>query len=89
MHGNVAELVLDCWHSNYKGAPTDGAARTAPQRGRGNVDENSNCAQHVVRGGAWFLVVRSTRSSDRAFLDGVYYGPLIGFRVARELERRQ
>ena len=85
MHGNVAELVLDCWHSNYKGAPTDGAARAAPQRGGGNVDEDSNCAQHVVRGGAWFLVVRSTRSSHRAFLDGVYYGPLIGFRVARSL----
>lgn len=28
MHGNLWELVEDCWHRNYKkGAPTDGSAR--------------------------------------------------------------
>ena len=26
MHGNVWELVQDCWHSSYRGAPADGSA---------------------------------------------------------------
>ena len=28
MHGNVWELVEDCWSENYDGAPVDGSART-------------------------------------------------------------
>ena len=85
MHGNVMERLLDCWHSNYGRAPTDGSARTVPQRGA-DVDDNGDCTQHVVRGGAWITVVPSTRSSKRLFFNEVYYGPLIGFRVVRELD---
>ena len=29
MYGNVWEWVADCWHNNYKGAPTDGSAWTS------------------------------------------------------------
>ena len=29
MHGNVQEWVQDCYHDNYKGAPTDGSAWTS------------------------------------------------------------
>lgn len=41
MHGNVWELVEDCWHSNYKNAPPDSRAWIEP-----------SCTEHVVRGGS-------------------------------------
>ena len=56
MHGNVWEWVEDCWHKNYKGAPTDGRAST------------SGCGSDVravVRGGAWFSYSRLLRSAGR------------------------
>jgi formylglycine-generating enzyme required for sulfatase activity len=42
MHGNVWEWCQDTWHSNYKGAPTDGRAW---------IDNNNQW--RVVRGGSW------------------------------------
>ena len=46
MLGNVYEMLLDCYHIGYKGAPTDGSPRTEPGRGwirfqrrLGGVDE--------------------------------------------------
>ena len=43
MHGNVWEWVEDCWHKNYKGAPTDGSAWTS----------GGDSSSAVVRGGYW------------------------------------
>jgi len=43
MHGNVWEWVEDHWHSDYKGAPTDGRAWLTG-------DDN---ASRVLRGGSW------------------------------------
>jgi formylglycine-generating enzyme required for sulfatase activity len=41
-HGNVFEWTEDCWHGNYKGAPSDGSAWTS-----------GDCNIRVQRGGAW------------------------------------
>jgi formylglycine-generating enzyme required for sulfatase activity len=76
MHGSVWEWVQDCWHPNYQGAPTTGAAWDTDCRG-GN--------RRTVRGGGWNDTARVVRSTYR-------YGYLSdgrslsqGFRVAREL----
>ena len=42
MHGNVRELIEDCWNKNYENAPNNGSAW-----------KSGNCKQHVVRGGGW------------------------------------
>ena len=74
-HGDAAEWVRDCWHSNYNGAPTDGSAW---EDSCGSPVEN-----RVIRGGSWDTPSADLRSAfrDRAmkdqFLDDV------GFRVAR------
>ena len=55
MHGNASEWVEDCWHANYKGAPTDGSAWT------------SSCteAYRVIRGGDWANSAHNLRSASR------------------------
>lgn len=45
MSGNVWEWVEDCWHENYRGAPTDGSPWLQ--------SEGGGCRLRVIRGGAW------------------------------------
>lgn len=72
MLGNVWEWVADPWHSNYKGAPTDGSVWTA-----------GGAAYRVLRGGSWYDVARNVRSAFRyRSVPSVRVG-LIGFRCAR------
>lgn len=52
--GNVQELVEDCLHQGYEGAPSDGSARTEP-----------NCQVYVARGGDYEHPVTAMRSSER------------------------
>ena len=74
MHGNVYEIVEDCWHDNYVGAPTDGDAWLTAE-----------CYEHVIRGGSWFLYEPILRSSARwPHLTG-WGRRNLGFRVARAL----
>lgn len=72
VHGNVYDLIEDCWHDSYQGAPLDGSAWTA-----------ANCNRHVLRGGSWYDDPRLLRSAFRlsGFFDSRLY--FIGFRVAR------
>ena len=75
MHGNVAEWVEDCWHDNYRGAPSDGRARTSG---------GNNCLR-VERSGSWYNSPKVLRS---AFRFGDWTGKRnsgVGFRVARTL----
>ena len=75
MHGNVWEWVADCWHNNYKGAPTDGSAWT------------SACADDsaVVRGGSWIKYPRNLRAALRTrYAPSVRYY-IIGFRLVQDL----
>jgi len=73
--GNVAEFVEDCWHKNYKGAPTDGASWTS----------GGDCEMTVARGGGWHEISEALRTSSRLSYakskSGSFKG--LGFRIAR------
>lgn len=76
VRGNVWEWLADCYHEDYSGAPSDGAARTA------------NCSapeSRVVRGGGWGDDLFYLRAAYRlrAPRDNGYF--TLGFRVARDL----
>ncbi len=74
MHGNVLEWCADSWHSNYKGAPSDGSAWK-------DDNENKN-SYRLLRGGSWYYVPDDCRSVYRLYVDpgGRYYS-YIGCRV--------
>jgi len=72
--GNVSEWTGDCWHQNYVKAPVDGSAWFNP-----------GCRQRVVRGGNWASAPKQSRAAFRSPVNADRYGPVIGFRVARDL----
>ena len=74
VHGNVGELVEDCWNGSYAGAPSDGAVWTA-----------GNCSLRVLRGGSWVNKPWSVRVAARNWLGTAYRKNNYGFRVARTL----
>ncbi|MFN0035018.1 MAG: SUMF1/EgtB/PvdO family nonheme iron enzyme [Saprospiraceae bacterium] len=73
MSGNVWEWCVDTWHSDYKGAPTDGSAWTK--------DGIENTA--VLRGGSWFNIDDYCRSAIRSRLNRNNRVDFSGFRCAR------
>ncbi|MDF0665395.1 MAG: SUMF1/EgtB/PvdO family nonheme iron enzyme [Nitrospira sp.] len=78
MTGNVSELLEDCWHDNYKAAPSNGSAWL-----EANGDD---CGERVIRGGSWFSGPEYLRVSNRTGLDAGSWGDDIGFRLAQDLE---
>jgi len=72
MHGNVNELVADCWNDDYEGAPTDGSAW-----------EDGNCTRRVLRGGSWQGFPGYLRSAYRCRSGPAFGHRTIGFRLAR------
>lgn len=75
MHGNVWELVEDCYHDSYKGAPQKGSAWLS-----------GDCSfDHVLRGGSWFTTPVYLRSADRNGVSATQRDFLIGFRLAQDL----
>ena len=75
MHGNVWELVEDCWHGNYLGAPFNGNA----------WQESGNCSHKVIRGGGWDNGPGRLRSANRDWLKSDGANGVLGFRLARTL----
>lgn len=72
-HGNVYELVQDCWNLDYDGAPTDGSAWMT-----------GDCGRAVLRNGSWDLPGRGLRSARRNTRTRGYRDiDDGGFRVAR------
>lgn len=69
----VAQWVSDCWHKNFRGAPTDGSSWGA-----------RNCQQRVLRGGSWRSRSETERITSRDFYDAGIRYPTNGFRVARD-----
>ena len=77
VHGNVWELVQDCWNETYAGAPADGSAW-----------EQGDCNRRMIRGGSWYTGSMYLRFAFRGrFTTGNRDNQLghIGFRVARSL----
>lgn len=76
MHGNVYELVEDCWNDSYRQAPSDGRAWLS-----------GNCSRRVMRGGSGGSFPRYARSANRGASDtgAEARNVNIGFRVARTL----
>ncbi len=75
--GNVWEWVQDCWHDDYKDAPTDGSAWLDK--------DGADCGRRVIRGGSWNSRPRALRSADRngGTADDRYSN--VGFRLAQDL----
>lgn len=74
--GNVAEWVEDCWHSSYKGAPSNGSA----------WNKGGNCDQRVLKGGYYDSDSAAIRSASRARYDKDVRYSGNGFRVARTVD---
>ena len=72
MHGNVWEWCKDSWHSNYKGAPTDGSAW---------LDNEESSNRKLLRGGSWSNNPGNCRSASRYTDDLDDYNYTVGFRV--------
>ncbi len=73
-HGNVWEWVEDCWHDNYRGAPSNGSAWTS-----------GSCGSRVLRGGSWFSGPRLLRSANRGGSTPGSRDFDYGFRLAQDL----
>lgn len=75
--GNVWEWTADCYHQDYKNAPTDGSAWLEAERG--------DCSKRVARGGSWSVNPLGLRSALRfRYVTDVAINYL-GFRIARAL----
>ena len=72
--GNVYEWVHDCYHRNYKDAPTDGS-----------VWEGGDCDVRIVRGGAYRSPANSMRAENREKFKSGKGQYNVGIRVARDL----
>jgi formylglycine-generating enzyme required for sulfatase activity len=77
VHGNVWDIVEDCWNDSYDGAPADGSARV-----------NGDCSRRVIRGGFFGSGVEQLRAAFRAWTDAEFR-LINGFRVARTLTEPQ
>ena len=76
--GNVAEMVADCWHENYQGAPTEAIVRPG-----------GDCELAVIRGGSFESPEISLRTWARDKVPKTYRSNTIGFRLVRELPVQQ
>jgi formylglycine-generating enzyme required for sulfatase activity len=74
MHGNVWEMVQDCFGDSYAGAPVDGSAVT-----------HGDCTNRVVRGGSWIGNPLGVRSGSRFSITPDLRDNWVGFRLARVL----
>ena len=72
--GNAAEWVEDCWHNDYRDAPTDGSAWTS-----------GACEFRVIRGGSWVDQPRNVRSAQRDRDTATMRSVFLGFRIARDI----
>ena len=74
--GNVAQMVADCWHGDYRGAPTDGSAWLA----------GGDCRFKVLRGDNGMLGLAASHLAARKGAPVQQYrSTLGGFRLVRDL----
>ena len=72
--GNLYEWVHDCYHRNYKEAPTDGS-----------VWEGGDCKVRIARGGAYHSPASSMRVENREKFTSTRGQYNVGIRLARDL----
>jgi formylglycine-generating enzyme required for sulfatase activity len=77
MSGNVWEWVEDCWHGEYKGAPTDGSAWLEAGGG--------DCGKRVIRGGSWYNFPVYLRTSNRYWNLAGDRLSFLGFRLVQDI----
>jgi len=75
MHGNIAEWVDDCWHTNLYEAPSHQDAWT--QRG--------DCKYRVTKGGSWLDGLYDIRAAARGRQNAELGDKRLGLRVVRDL----
>jgi formylglycine-generating enzyme required for sulfatase activity len=76
VHGNVTELVADCWHPSYEGVPSDGSAW--------QPDPGVECKGQTMRGGSFMNGADLLRSAHRR--GRIEFREIsVGFRVAQTL----
>lgn len=89
IHGNVNELVEDCYSDSYRGAPSNGKAwiirRDFIKGGFPRI--RGNCIFHTIRGGSWYSGPNDIRSASRSVSIGTKRVSRNGFRVFRRLSR--
>jgi formylglycine-generating enzyme required for sulfatase activity len=73
VHGNLAEWVMDEYHSNYQNAPSDSRVW------EGGVD------RRVIRGGSWDNAAENCRSGQRESMGAGSRNNYIGFRIVKEV----
>jgi formylglycine-generating enzyme required for sulfatase activity len=78
MHGNVWEWCEDDWHSDYKGAPSDGNAW---------LENDRKTSRRLLRGGSWYDFPEYCRSSVRNYYARDLRFNVLGFRVSCVLPR--
>ncbi|NVK01084.1 MAG: SUMF1/EgtB/PvdO family nonheme iron enzyme [Oceanospirillaceae bacterium] len=76
MLGNVEEWVEDCWHKDYKGAPSSSIAWI----------KDGDCSKRVVRGDAYSGYLTQVESAKRSALGSDSNAFDLGFRLARSLK---
>jgi formylglycine-generating enzyme required for sulfatase activity len=77
VHGNVWELMEDCWNASYpRGAPTDGSAW---------AQSSHVCPTRMLRGGSWSDSAKDVRAAVRGANTDIHRYSNIGLRVARTL----
>ena len=73
MHGNVWELVQDCFNGNYAETPSDGRPWT-----------RGDCTVRVIRGGSWGTGPDGLRSANRGRSRLTDRNTTRGFRLAQD-----
>ena len=76
MHGNVGELVADCWNADLSFTAADGRPQLL----------SGNCSQRIMRGGGWDSAVANARSASRINVSDTAASTEMGFRVARTFD---
>ena len=71
MHGNVWEWSADAWYGDYRGAPTNGKARS----------DTFMSSRRTIRGGGWLDAPQRIRSASRSGYIETAMNRTIGFRV--------
>lgn len=74
MVGNVFQITEDCWHDNFRGAPTDGSAWMS-----------GDCSKRTLRGGSTTTHPGSMTSATRTGTPVTNRTVYVGFRLARSL----